>query len=228
MGDGGMDSDRLEGESMLGMSPRTQLYVVRGMQLLLAGVAAAGIYTGKMGVFVNGVSTLAVSFLPGVLKRDYKITIHPGLMLWVTAAVFLHAVGALGPYKTVWWWDHVTHMLSASLTAGIGYIVARGLELHSPKVRIPNRFMFVFILLFAMAAGVIWEIFEFYASTLSQDLLGQKVVTVYGLGDTMEDLLFDLMGGILVALWGTIYLTDVAGGVSNYLDGAWGRGSNND
>jgi hypothetical protein len=44
------------------------------------------------------------------------------------------------------------------------------------------------------------------------------ILTQYGLEDTMKDLLFDTVGGLLVALWGTAYLSDVVGALADRLD----------
>jgi hypothetical protein len=78
--------------------------------------------------------------------------------------------------------------------------------------------MFVFILLFVLAFGVFWEVVEFAvagAATLS----GTPAVLVqYGLDDTMLDLLFDTLGGVVVAVWGTAHLTDVVGALADRLD----------
>jgi hypothetical protein len=40
----------------------------------------------------------------------------------------------------------------------------------------------------------------------------------YGLDDTMLDLLFDTLGGVVVAVWGTAHLTDVVGALADRLD----------
>jgi hypothetical protein len=35
------------------------------------------------------------------LERDYAIPMDPALVLWLTTAVFLHALGTLGPYRDI-------------------------------------------------------------------------------------------------------------------------------
>jgi hypothetical protein len=70
---------------------------------------------------------------------------------------------------------------------------------------------FVYVLAFTMAFGVVWEVLEF-AITLATGALGVgNVLTQYSVDDTLTDLVFDLVGGSLVAVWGHIYLTDVVG-----------------
>ena len=180
--------------------------LVRFLQLVIASIAFVGLATLNAGVLVNGVFALAVTFLPGVLKRDYRLSLSPVLTLWITVAVFLHVLGMLGLYEEFWWWDHLTHMLSATLVAGVGYATARAFDEYSDAVYFPPRFMFVYVFLFTLAAGVVWEVLEF-AARMGARLVGvQPVLIQYGLSDTIIDLIFDAVGGVLVAVFGTSLL----------------------
>ncbi len=191
------------------------------MELGLVVILAIGLYDGNVGVVVNSAIALAITFLPAILERDYDIPMDAGLTLWITTAVFLHALGTIGPYRnpTLWWWDHVTHALSSSLVAAIGYATTRALDEHTEDVYFPPRFTFVFILLFVVAFGVVWEVIEFGVGGLASLLGSDKILTQFGLDDTMKDLMFDTVGGVLVAVWGTAYLSDVVGALTDRLDG---------
>ncbi len=202
----------------LGITEHRQRQLTRVMELSLIGIFFVGLDRGNLGIMINSALAFAITLVPAVLKRDYQIPMDAGLTLWITTAVFLHAVGTLGPYQNVWWWDHVTHMLSASLVAGVGYATVRALDAHNPDVYLPPRFMFVFILMFVVAFGVIWEVTEFAVSGLGSIIGGSAVLTQYGLEDTMLDLLFDTAGGLVTAIWGTAYLTDVTGALADRLD----------
>jgi hypothetical protein len=79
--------------------------------------------------------------------------------------------------------------------------------------------MFVFLLAFVLAAGVFWEVVEFAFAELSAILGTGRVLTQYGLEDTMLDLVFDVVGAMIVAVWGTAHLTDVVGALAARLDG---------
>jgi len=202
----------------LGLSERRQRRLSRLMQVLLVGLVFVGLERGNPGIVVNAAIGLGVTYLPAVLERDYHIPMDSALTLWITVAVFLHAFGTAGLpgsttnlYRSIWWWDHLTHTLSSTIVAAAGYATARAFELHSDGVSLPDRFMFVFILLFVLAFGVFWEVIEF-GVTIAASLSGTQAVLVqYGLGDTMLDLLFDTLGGVIVAIWGTAHLTDPVG-----------------
>lgn len=201
----------------LGISKRRQHQLSRLMQVSLVLMVLIGLYLRNMGVVVNALVGLVVTFLPGILERDHEITMDPAVVLWISSAVFFHALGTLGPYKTVWWWDHFTHMLSSSVVAGAGYATLRALDKHHEELYFPPRIFFVFILMFVIAFGVIWELIEFGISGAAE-LAGVKtVLTQYGLDDTMKDLVFDILGGVAVAVSGEAYLLDVTGQIQEKL-----------
>ncbi len=64
--------------------------------------------------------------------------------------------------------------------------------------------IFLFIVIFTVALGAIWEIWEFTIDTLFPAYLIKPLQ--HGLADTMIDLIFNLAGGLLVAVLGTLYL----------------------
>lgn len=190
----------------------------RAIQAIIVCIFLVGLYTRNLSVVVNAVLALAVTFLPAVLRRDWQIRLHPLLGLWLALAVLLHAIGMLGPYHSIDWWDHVTHTLSATVVAAVGYVTARAVDEYTETVYLPDRFMFVYILLFTLAAGVFWEVLEFGAR-LAADAVGSEAVLVqYGLGDTIVDLVFDTVGAVLVALFGTPSLADTIDSVTERLE----------
>lgn len=209
----------------LGISPRRQAQLSRAMQVALGGMVLYGFYKGNLGIVVNAGMGFGVTYLPAILRRDYRLPLDAGLTLWITAAVFLHALGTTGIpgitkpfYGNVPWWDHVTHLLSASLVAAVGYTTARAIDEHTEQIYLPHRFMFVFILLFTMAFGVLWEVIEFTVSEIAMLTGSTSVLTQYGLSDTMLDLVFDTVGGVIVAIWGAAYLSNVASALAARFD----------
>jgi hypothetical protein len=192
-------------------------WAVRVMQVGLAAVTLFGLVTFRWGLVINAGVSLGVTFLPGLLERDLSLPMNPALVAWITFAVFLHAVGALGPYKWFGWYDSVTHTLSATIVAGAGYATARALDEHYDRLEVPPAFMFGFIVVFVLAFGVLWEIMEFASGGLASIVGGQAVLAQYGASDIVYDLTFNAVGGVLVALFGTSRLRDIARSLSNSL-----------
>ncbi|WP_267639999.1 hypothetical protein [Haloarchaeobius amylolyticus] len=202
----------------VGLTPERQGTLVHTLQAVMFGILSVGVWLGNAGVVVNAAVGLCVTFLPAYLERNYRFTMSVGLVLWITVAMFLHALGTLPLpgadlatlYGSTWWWDHMTHALSSSLVAGVAYAVARALDEHAEAIVLPPRFLFVYLLVFVMAFGVVWELLEFYISVLAGALGTGTVLTQYGLDDTLLDLGYNTLGGLLVALFGTAHLTGVA------------------
>ena len=194
------------------------------MEVSLIGIFFVGLYEGHVGILVNTGVGILVTQLPPVLERDYEVPMDPALTLWITSAVFLHALGVIGLpgggslYGSVPWWDHLTHGLSASIVAAVGYATARSFDLHDEDVELPPKFMFVFILLFVLAFGVFWEVIEFSLGEIARLAGGQSILAQHGIEDTMKDLIFNTIGAIVVATWGTAHLTDVVGALSTYFE----------
>jgi hypothetical protein len=176
--------------------------LVRLLQALVAAILVAGVLAPNASVAVNAAVALLVTVLPALLERDHGVTLGPGLTLWLAGAVALHAVGMLGPYHDIWWWDHVTHTLTAALVAGAGYATAVALDRHSARIRFTARFLFVYVLLFTLAFGVLWELLEEGARWLAVTTGREPLLVQYGVEDTMLDLVFDAVGAVLVAAFG--------------------------
>ncbi|WP_092893067.1 hypothetical protein [Halopelagius inordinatus] len=183
------------------------------MQFVLFGLVVYGAATLQLGMVANGLLALAVTFLPAALRREYGYTMAPGLVLWITVAIFLHSVGSLGLYDQFSWYDEITHTVSATIVAGIGYAALRAFERHSDDIDVPSEFRAVFIVVFVLAFGVIWEVFEFGAVFIAQLLGVSSPVTVYGIDDIVTDMMFNTVGAVLVAVWGTGYF----GGLVSFL-----------
>ncbi|MFA1610011.1 hypothetical protein [Halobellus rubicundus] len=179
------------------------------MRMTIAVVLGVGVATLNLGVVVNAVFALGVTYLPALLRRDWNLRLSPGLTLVVTLAVLLHTLGMIGLYENIVWYDHLTHTFSAALVAAVGYAATRAIDLHSEAVSFPPRFLSVFLLLFTLALGVFWEVVEF-VGRLAADAAGAEAVLIqYGLEDTILDLVFDSVGALLVALFGTERLSDL-------------------
>ncbi|MFH5797540.1 hypothetical protein [Haladaptatus sp. CMAA 1911] len=200
------------------LSDRQQRRLVRALQVVLVGVLAFGVYRANIGIIVNTAVALALMELPAVLERDYRLPIDTGLTLWIVVPVFLHAVGTIGLYQSIGLWDQLTHTLSSSLVAAAGYTTVRALDIHADSVYLPKKFMVLFILLFTLAFGVLWELLEFSLDGLATILGTTSVLSQYSLENTMLDLVFDSVGGVIVAVWGATHLSNVSDAVAARLD----------
>ncbi len=201
-------------------SLRTQRRLTRAMQVLLAGIVVYGVAFGQPKAITNGGIGLFVTFVPALLERNYDIPLDPWLGVWITSAVLLHTLGSTWFYAHVPWWDHLTHVLSATLIAGAGYTTLRAVDLHSDEIQIPSRLAFVFIFVVVLAFGVVWELFEFGLDIVADETGISMQLAQFGLDDTVSDLTYNSVGALLVALFGQAHLTGVAERVRERLFGA--------
>lgn len=202
-------SDRASGRR-LQLSDRRQQQLVRAFQLALVAVLFVGVARASVGIVVNAGVALVLLELPGVLERNYRLPIDTGLLLWIVVPVFLHAIGTVGLYQSIGLWDQLTHAMSASLVAAAGYTTVRAFDVHYEDVYLPQKFVAAFILLFTLAFGVLWELLEFALDGLASATGTESVLAQYSLANTMLDLVFDAVGGGVVALWGAAHLSDVS------------------
>ena len=78
----------------------------------------------------------------------------------------------------------------------------------------------VFVFLFVLAFGVLWEVIEFSVAGLAAVVGSGNVLTQYGLEDTMLDLILDTVGAAVVAIWGGARLSGVVTALAERFDAA--------
>lgn len=185
--------------------------VERTLQVGIAAMLVWGLASVNVNVVVNATAALGVTLLPGVLERDPRVRLGAGLTALVALAAFLHVAGMFGLYEALFWWDHLTHTLSAVLVAATGYATVVALDEHSDVVSFPAEFTFVFVFLFTLALGVLWEVLEFAGREAAFVVGASPVLVQYGLEDTLLDLVFDAVGALLLSVFGAGELQGLVG-----------------
>ena len=174
----------------------TRTAVTRTVELSIKGTLLAvfveALRQRNQNAIVNAVLMFTATSLPDVAERRYSVEFRPWQRVYVELALLAHAVGFLGPYDDVWWWDHVTHTLSATLLGGIFHVVAQF------RGRNPERDVLASI----VGGGVLWESLEYVIHLVSDRLGVEPMLVHYGPRDTLKDLLFNLLGGLLVIVFG--------------------------
>jgi hypothetical protein len=185
---------------------RVQRVTARIMQLGLLALFGYTLVRVRLGLALGVGFGLFVTLLPALVRREYGYSMDPLLVLWITLSIFLHTVGSLGPYDWFGWYDSVTHTVSAVVVAGIGYVTLRTFEEHSAEIDVPGEFRALFIVVFVLAAGVFWELLEFASGSLATALGAEAPLAVRGVGDIVNDLVYNTLGAVLLAAFGTGHL----------------------
>ncbi|MCU4801606.1 hypothetical protein OB920_14600 [Halobacteria archaeon HArc-gm2] len=209
----------------LGRALRLATYA---MQLALGAITAYAVLQVSAGMLANAGLPFLIALFPLYVRYRYDNQLSPVLSLWIVTAAFLHAVGMLGLYRTFGWYDQIAHGVSGAVVAGVGYALVRVIENEYDSVEIPPNLRFVFIVVFAGALGVIWEVAEFTLSELAVVFGGKPLLAQFGLGDVVLDMLFSIAGAVLVAIWGTRYFDGLRSVVDRHVDGTGERAADRD
>jgi hypothetical protein len=170
---------------------------------LIGAIVIAIIRDNRMNLALSLI-TLFLTFLPVLIEKRYKIEfpseIEIIIILFIYASLYLGEIKAY--YVLYWWWDLFLHTLSGIIIGIIGfywvYLLSRRGDAPCPMTPL---FVATFSVSFAIALGVIWEIFEF-----SMDSFFGMHMQKSGLVDTMWDLIVDTLGALIVSFLGYFYV----------------------
>ncbi len=153
--------------------------------------------------------TLLLTFFPALLERSYKIRLPLGLeiliLLFIYATLFLGEISDF--YEKYWWWDLLLHSFSGILLGILGFIIVYSLNKDKKiNLHMTPAFIALFSFTFAVSLGVVWELFEYFMDTLFGFNMQKS-----GLVDTMEDLIVDSLGALLISISSFVYLNKMRG-----------------
>ena len=164
------------------------------------------------------VAMFIILALPIVLRKRFLLNVP--LILTIAIAVFAFVAMVLGDglnfYGRYPWWDSLLHLFSGGVLSFIGLWVVHILLSDEDKVIFRNKyFLALFLLMFSLACGAIWEICEYtyddlfgtntqqFMETTTSSIYSEEDIPLEGheaLRDTMTDLTLDFLGGLIVAL----------------------------
>lgn len=162
---------------------------------------------------------LALLTTPILLRKRFLLNIP--LVLVVAVAVFAFTALILGDglnfYGKYPWWDSLLHLISGVVLSFIALWVVHVVMPDSYKTVFRNKFFLaLYLLMFTLSAGALWEICEYtyddifhtntqqFMETTTSSLYTDEDVPLQGheaLRDTMTDLTLDFMGGVIIALY---------------------------
>ncbi|EFW91491.1 hypothetical protein ZOD2009_14026 [Haladaptatus paucihalophilus DX253] len=171
----------------------------RGVRYAILAAFVVGLRRRNPGAIVNALVAFAATYLPDAIEREYDITFGPWQRVYSDAAMLTHTVGMLGPYDDVWWWDHLTHTHSATLLGGLVFVTAR----HNGRDPRPR------VLAVVVGLGALWELMEYTIHAVADRFDLEPILVSYGRSDILLDLLFDLVGAVLVLVFGDHFLRNL-------------------
>jgi len=188
-------------EKSLESSGKVHYIIMAAVRTLLVVAAMGSYFYSRWLVLFVAVLAFVVTFLPRFIEKRFGIKI-PGelevmILLFIYGALFLGEVR--GFYVRFWWWDVLLNMVAALALGFVGltvmYVLYKDDHLDASPLVVA-----VFAFGFAVAAGTLWELFEFIVdSAFGFGLQGS-------LGDTMGDLLVNVIGAFFVSVGGYFYM----------------------
>ncbi|MFB6122275.1 MAG: hypothetical protein ABEJ78_02300 [Haloferacaceae archaeon] len=172
--------------------------VVLSFQAAILGTLIEALRRRDVAAAVNALVALLVGLLPVAVELASpggSVAVGTALPLWLAVAGLLHSLGMLGLYDSTWWWDHVTHTVSASLVAALSYAAALAGVL---SFELAPGVAAVATLAVTLLLGVGWELVELVSRHVAERYDVEPVLVHYGWADTGYDLLFDVVGAALV------------------------------
>ena len=189
------------------------------LRAALLGALFVGVRRRNASLSANALVSLAATFLPALVEvalyasRGVAVSVEGLVPFWIATAGALHMLGMGGFYESKWWWDHLTHLVSAAFVAAVVYGSLHGVLGASPTAGASGTSVAVLTLLFTFAVGVLWELVELLIHRYSEALGVESVLISYGPRDTALDLVFDVAGAALVLLLDVRILVEVANAV---------------
>jgi len=180
------------------------------LQAVMAVELAAVLVSGQWLAAFSVILIMAVTAAPVMFRKRLPVNIPPEFQVlaiaFVFAALFLGEVRSF--YERFWWWDIALHATSGLLLGILGFLLVYALnENERVAVHMQPRFVALFAFSFAVAAGALWEIFEFgmdsfFGMNMQKPMLGDPS----GLTDTMWDLIVDSLGALAISSLGWWYM----------------------
>jgi len=164
-------------------------------QLLILLYTVFSFFQGQYFIFIVGIISLFLTFLPLMIKKRFDISLPWILNFFIVFALYLFMAGIYLEWYVDYspYYDKFSHFFGSITVALLSFVYVAIIEKYS-KIKFGRINSFIFIIIFTMALGGLWEIMEF-----STDIIfGTK--NQYSLVDTMYDLIFDLIGGVVVAI----------------------------
>lgn len=172
-------------------------------QLLLIISTVYTFFIGEYVWAIAGLFSLTLTILPGILRNKYGVILPWDLDLLLVVAVYLSVGGGvMGWYDAYPEFDKITHFFS-SLTVAIFAFVAVVIIHYYTEINLNRVMIIVLMITFTLAIGSLWELTEFFYDQLTGSNWQPSVF------DTMMDLIYDILGGVVGAYFADLYLQNM-------------------
>ena len=193
----------------LSRAERIELKISYALKALLVFTIIISIIEFNLFLMASAVVILLFSALPAIFERKLRITLPIEVDFVLTIFLFMHFMlgEAANFYKLFLWYDNLLHISSGIIVGLVGFVIIY-FFLYTQRIEANPILVVVFSVSFSLAAGVLWEIFEFF-----MDMILGFNMQKSGLNDTMTDLIINFIGACIVGIGAYRYLTKDEDGI---------------
>lgn len=149
----------------------------------------------------TGIFTAFFCLVPMLFRRLNIMTLPLAFVVAIEIAIFLHGYGVLKlQYDNLAWYDSVTHTISSIVVGLCVFYALMTVNGTDRKINLGPKGISLFIVLIMLSFSVYWEVFELVVDILT----GTNMQ--YSPFDTTRDMVSNLLGGIVVALYVSWFL----------------------
>lgn len=186
------------------MAASQGMYLAYFFQALIAANGVFALITGRYAEMFTAFFMFGLTIVPYVAAERLGIRFPWFVFFLIALSLWLHIAGYVqGWYVTLYpFYDKLAHLVSGISVALIGFLGVIFLERYW-RMSLTPLFVAGFTVIFGLALGAAWEIYEFLVDQIFGGSLNGPMQN--DLGDTMLDMIFVLIGSAAVALVGIAY-----------------------
>lgn len=147
------------------------------------------------------ISLLLLTVPAWLVRRDVVVLPWP-ILAGIGLSLGLHSLGLVTDwYHTTGWWDALTHFVSGITVASLAAVVLIVVIVSSKKIKVPTGWIPFLIFIAVLTMEGFWEILEFAVD------VGVGTAMQHGLSDTMEDIVANVLSGMVAGLGFALYIS---------------------
>ncbi|MEW6062871.1 MAG: hypothetical protein AB1571_00670 [Nanoarchaeota archaeon] len=172
------------------------------MKVVIIWLLLVFLYKKDYPLALSAFISIIVFLMPAVIERNYKINLPWIFDILIITPLFIHILGITYKWYNNLYFSSFSHFIGTIIIALLGFMIPFTLN-ATGKIKLSIKMIMFFTIIFSIAIGAVWEIAEF-SSDVFLETKSQPSNT-----DTMLDLLFDALSGVVTAFIGAWYIKKI-------------------
>lgn len=186
------------------MEKQYGMYLAYFFQALIGLNCLYAFVTGNLAGFFSALIMFVATLIPFIIAQRMNIHFPWFVFFLIALALWFHTAGYVQGYYEMFYpyYDKIAHLVSGTTVALLGFLGVIFLDRYW-NMTLTTPFIVGFTIMFGVALGAFWEMYEFLVDTFLGGSLAGPMQN--GLNDTMLDMMFVFAGSIIVAIMGVFY-----------------------